>query len=120
MFCQRFLGVRVMALATAALALSSDLASAGGTYRSPPPKTRSSSAERSSRQTPHYLPPGAPLDRTYTWYAPPEGYEVVMEGTPSAPLMVTVTGPDGRQRTYRLEGPVVMRPSSYVVRRAGR
>jgi hypothetical protein len=56
-----------------------------------------------------YLPQGAPTHRSYTYYAPPRGYTVIREGTPSAPQVVTVVGPDGRRRTYRLEGPVVMR-----------
>jgi uncharacterized protein (TIGR03000 family) len=68
------------------------------------------------RETRWYIPPGAPMDRTFTWYAPPEGYEVIYEGTPAAPQWLTVVGPDGVVRAYRLEGPVVMRPHHYALR----
>jgi hypothetical protein len=74
-------------------------------------------ATETRRETRPYIPPGAPLDRTYTCYAPPEGYEVLYAGTPAAPRWVTVLGPDGTPRSYRLEGPVVVRrPAAYVYR----
>jgi hypothetical protein len=56
-----------------------------------------------------YIPAGAPLNRTYTWYAPPAGYTVIAEGTPSEPRVMTLVGPDGTLRAFRLEGPVIMR-----------
>jgi hypothetical protein len=121
MHAQRFPAITALALATAALCLPTGAALAGPTYRSPPPKPASSrSATDNTRQTNYSIPPGAPLDRTYTWYAPPAGYEVVLEGTPSEPRTVTVVGPDGSSRTTRLEGPVVMRLHYYAVRERSR
>lgn len=64
------------------------------------------------------IPPGAPLRGSYTYYAPPKGYKVIREATPSAPRYETVIGPDGSRRTFRLEGPVVMR-LRYVADRGG-
>jgi hypothetical protein len=63
-----------------------------------------------------YIPRGAPLRGSYTWYAPPKGYKVIREGTPSAPRYQTVIGPDGTRRTFRLEGPVVTRLRYVAVR----
>jgi hypothetical protein len=65
----------------------------------------------------YYIPPGAPLGRTYTWYAPPLGYEVIREGTPAAPGSFPAVGPDGVPRTFPLEGPVVTRIRYQAVRR---
>jgi hypothetical protein len=72
------------------------------------------------RQTHAYLPPGAPVDRNFTWYAPPEGYQVIYEGTPSTPRYVTEVAPDGSTRVVRVEGPVVMRPVRYVLRQGSK
>ena len=68
------------------------------------------------RQTRPDIPSGAPMDRTFTWYAPPEGYEVILAATPLAPRYVTEVAPDGRTRIVRVEGPIVMRPVRYVRR----
>jgi hypothetical protein len=107
-----------MALVSAALCLPAATALAGGgggRYHSPPPTTRQT--VRTTQETRYYLPPGAPLARTYTWYAPPAGYEVIREGTPAAPGSFAAVGPDGVQRTYPLEGPVVTRIRYQVVGR---
>jgi hypothetical protein len=72
------------------------------------------------RETHPYIPPGAPVDRTFTWYALPEGYQVIYEGTPSAPRYVTEVAPDGSTRVVRLEGPIVMRPARYVLRQGSK
>jgi hypothetical protein len=66
-------------------------------------------AAEPSFEAPWRFPPGAPARGTYSWYAPPRGYKVIREATPSAPQEVTVVGPDGSKRTFLLEGPVVMR-----------
>jgi hypothetical protein len=115
MYWQRFSAIGVLALAGVALCLP-EAVRAGGTYRSPPPVRSTASATEAPRQTSYYLPSGAPLGRTYTWYAPPAGYQVLMEATPSQPSYVTVVGPDGKSRTFHLEGPVVMRLSYSAVR----
>jgi hypothetical protein len=110
--------IALAALVTLALSLPASMVMAGGTYHSPPHRNNNHKASTSVQQTPYYLPPGAPVDRTYTWYAPPGGYEVIWEGSPAAPATVAIVGPDGVERTYRLEGRVVFRPHSYVVVRS--
>jgi hypothetical protein len=109
------------ALVLAVLLPSCEVVLAGGTYHSPPSTgaSRRSSADN-TRLTSYSLPLGAPVDRTYTWYAPPAGYKVVTEGTPQAPRMVTVVGPDGTVRSTRLEGPIVVRLRYHIVREASR
>jgi hypothetical protein len=62
------------------------------------------------------LPPSVPTDRTYSWYAPPSDMQVVIQATTSEPRYVTVVSPDGTKRTFRAEGPVVIR-RPIVVRR---
>jgi hypothetical protein len=117
---QRFFANAAAALMTAALCLPAAQALAGATYRSPPPTTYSSHSADNTRHTSYYVPTGAPVNRTYSWYAPPAGYQVVMEGTSSVPRTVTVVGPDGTSRTTRLEGPVVMRVQYNVIRQGSR
>jgi hypothetical protein len=112
---RRFSALGLVALGTVALCLG-QVARGSGTYRSPPSVRPTQPALTANWQTSYYLPQGAPLGRTYTWYAPPAGYQVIMEGTPSDPNYVKVVGPDGKSRTFRLEGPIVMRPSYYTVR----
>jgi hypothetical protein len=116
MIYQRLLAALAAALA-AALCLPADAVRAGGTYHSPPKVTvyhySSTVATTTAR---YYIPAGAPMDRTYTWYAPPGGYEVIREGTPSAPVPVTFQGPNGVRRTFPVEGPVVVRSYRYVAR----
>jgi hypothetical protein len=112
---QRFSAIGLLTLATMALCLS-QAARAGGTYRSPPSVRSTPSVPDAPWKTSYFLPPGAPVGRTYSWYAPPAGYQVIMAGTPTEPSYVTLVGPDGKSRTVRLEGPIVMRPTSYVVR----
>jgi hypothetical protein len=82
-------------------------------------ETRRPAAEPSF-EAPWKFPPGAPARGTYTWYAPPSGYKVIREATPSAPQEVTVVGPDGSKRTFLLEGPVVMRLRYVIVRNTSR
>jgi hypothetical protein len=109
----------MMAIIAAALCLGGADAFAGGTYHSPPAPAKYRSDD-GANQTNYYLPAGAPVHRTYSYYAPPPGYEVVVEGTPTAPRFVTIVGPDGQVRTMRLEGPVVMRIRQYVARQGSR
>jgi hypothetical protein len=73
-------------------------------------------AATASGETPPYIPAGAPTDRTFTWFARPEGYEVIPGATPLAPRYVTEVAPDGSTRTRRVEGPIGMRPVRYVRR----
>jgi hypothetical protein len=40
-------------------------------------KSVSASARPALRSCPPFIPSGAPLDRTYTWYAPVNGYRYV-------------------------------------------
>jgi hypothetical protein len=105
-------------LTTAALFLPGGAAFAGGTYRSPASASAGSRSADNTGPTSYYLPAGAPVNRTYTWYAPPAGYQVIMQGTPTAPRAVELVGPDGTSRTYRLEGPVLMR-TNYIFVRVG-
>jgi hypothetical protein len=120
MFRQRHFAAGLLAVAAAALSLLPGEALAGGTYRSPAARAVQSTAVTRSAETAWLLPAGAPTGRTYTYYAPPPGYQVVVEGTPSAPTTVTVVGPDGQARTTRLEGPVVTRLRYYVVSQGSR
>jgi hypothetical protein len=102
-------------LTTAGLFLPAGAAFAGGTYHSPFATPASSVSADNTRTTRYYIPTGAPVNRSYTWYAPPAGYQVIMQGTPAAPREVELTGPGGTSRSFRLEGPVVMRtPYQYV------
>jgi hypothetical protein len=115
---QRLAALGTAAL-TAVLCLPADDVFAGGTYRCPPAVAASSRADN-TRQTSYLVPAGAPVDRNYSWYAPPPGYQVVVQGTPAAPRTVTVVGPDGSARATRLEGPVVVRLQYYLVRQGSR
>jgi nitrous oxide reductase len=121
MFSQRPSAIGITALVAAALCVAVGPARAGPAYRYSK-VSRTTAANRTTSTTPanYFIPPGAPLDRSYTWYAPPQGYEVVRQGIPSAPVVLPVVGPDGVQRAYRLEGPVVSRPLAYFVRQAPR
>jgi hypothetical protein len=109
MLCQRFPAL-VVPLTIAALCLPAiDVFPRGG-YPSPPAQHSTPVKPVADLiSPPGSATPGAPLNRTYTWYAPPAGYQVIREGTPSQPRFVTVVGPDGKARTFRLEGPVVVR-----------
>jgi hypothetical protein len=119
MFSQRPSTIGVTTLVAGALCLLAGPAWAGPAYRyNKVYRTSPAASRNATTQASYFIPPGAPLDRTYTWYAPPEGYEVIRQGTPSAPVALTVVGPDGVQRVFRLEGPVVTRPQAYVVRKA--
>jgi hypothetical protein len=71
-------------------------------------------------EAPWKYPAGAPARGTYTWYAPPSGYKVIREATPSAPQEVTVVGPDGTARTFKLVGPILMRLRYVAVRDTGK
>jgi hypothetical protein len=107
----------VIALVSVVLLWLAQASFAGGTYRSPPAVSAGTHANaNTTRQTSYYIPTGAPVHRTFTWYAPPPGYQVVLEGTPAEPRQVTVVAPDGISRNVRLEGPVVMRVHHYAVR----
>lgn len=103
----------------AAALLPADRASAGGTYHAPHVTARPGPSG-SPGNIRWDIPTGAPTGRTYTWYAPPAGYQVVIQATPTEPRSVTVEGPDGSTRTFRLEGPVIMRVREYVVRQGSR
>jgi hypothetical protein len=111
--------VTVAALVTVFLLLFAQESFAGGTYRSPPAVSAGKSADAdTTRQTNYYIPTGAPVHRTFSWYAPPPGYQVILEGTPAEPREVTVVGPDGISRRVRLEGPVVMRVDHYTFQKS--
>jgi len=118
---RRFPSIAGAALIAAALFPCGEGLFAGGTYHCPRAAAAGSrpSADN-TRLTSYNLPVGAPVDRTYTWYAPPAGYKVVTKGTPQEPRTVTVVGPDGTARSTRLEGPVVVRLHYYVVRQGNR
>jgi hypothetical protein len=118
--CQRIPALAVLAVCAAALGPAAGDVVAGGTYRSPPPVRTVRRTDNTPQERAWSLPAGAPTNRTYTYYAPPAGYEVVVEGTPAEPRVVTVVGPDGRTQTTRLEGPVVTRVRAYVVRPGSR
>jgi hypothetical protein len=115
---QRLPAVAALGLAAAALGmLAGDVLARGG-YQKPPAQettpTRPTSDKLSApSNAPRFVPAGVPLDRTYTWYSPPAGYRILWEATPSQPRLVTIVGPDGRARTFRLVGPVVLRPHYY-------
>jgi hypothetical protein len=117
MICQRVPAIAVMALTIAGLCLPVGDLLAGPAYRSPP-AAPPRPAPDTFRTAPWYIPADAPLNRTYTWYAPPAGYEVIWQATPSEPRFVTVVGPDGISRIVRMEGPLVTR-LRYVNSRSG-
>jgi len=108
------------ALALAALCLPAGSASAGGCYHCPRSAPAIGQSADNTRHTLYYLPAGAPVNRNYAWYAPPAGYQVLLEGTPVAPRAVTVVGPDGNARTTQLEGSVVVRLRYYALRTGSR
>jgi hypothetical protein len=71
-----------------------------------------------------YAPPGSgstntvgQYDRTYAWYAVPANVNAPATMEPAAePRYVSIVGPDGRTRTFRLEGTVTQgqAPPVYV------
>jgi hypothetical protein len=124
MIHQRLPAALAAALVAAALCVPAQVVLAGGgggTYHTPPKvKVYRNDSTVGTVTSRYYIAPGAPMDRTYTWYAPPEGYEVIREGTPSAPIPVTFQGPNGQRRTFPVEGPVVVRTYRYVARNGSR
>jgi hypothetical protein len=113
---QQLRTLTMTALVSVVLLLLAHESFAGSTYRSPPAVSAGTRpGAYTTRQTSYYIPTGAPVHRTFTWYAPPPGYQVILEGTPAEPRQVTVVGPDGISRSVRLEGPVIMRVHHYAV-----